>query len=141
VLRLATARDFTAGRSRAAGSTPKVRDGWMWDLTVPGNEDHDFFVTAGTTTVLVHNINSDGCGEQGTLFDPAPYRASPGSEDDTFLYQKISSTGEHLKCGITKSPATRYTSAELHIREGLNQVLNSGVPYDFAKDGTYLLPR
>jgi hypothetical protein len=108
------------------GSTPKVRDGWMWDLTVPGNGDHDFFVTAGTTTVLVHN--SDGCGEQGTLFDPAPYRASPGSEDDTFLYQKLSSTGEHLKYGITKNPATRYTSAELN--GGSLNILASGSNQD-----------
>jgi hypothetical protein len=28
------------------GTTPKVRDGWMWDLTVPGNNDHDFYVLA-----------------------------------------------------------------------------------------------
>jgi hypothetical protein len=26
------------------GTTPKVHDGWMWDLTVPGNGDHDFYV-------------------------------------------------------------------------------------------------
>jgi hypothetical protein len=25
------------------GTTPKVHDGWMWDLTVPGNNDHDFY--------------------------------------------------------------------------------------------------
>src|ERR1044071_2061958 len=27
----------------------------MWDLTVPGNNDHDFYVTAGTSDILVHN--------------------------------------------------------------------------------------
>ena len=27
-------------------ATPKVHDGWMWDLTVPGNNDHDFYVLA-----------------------------------------------------------------------------------------------
>jgi len=26
------------------GSVPAVHDGWMWDLTVPGNNDHDFYV-------------------------------------------------------------------------------------------------
>jgi hypothetical protein len=41
------------------GSTPKRHDGWMWDLTVPGNNDHDFYVVAGQTTVLVHNCGSD----------------------------------------------------------------------------------
>jgi len=37
------------------GTAPKVRDGWMWDLTVPGNDDHDFYVEAATAVVLVHN--------------------------------------------------------------------------------------
>ena len=40
------------------GSTPAVHDGWMWDLTVPGNNDHDFYVAAGTTEVLVHNCSA-----------------------------------------------------------------------------------
>jgi RHS repeat-associated protein len=56
------------------GTTPKVHDGWMWDLTVPGNNDHDFYVLparpegsgargsynqmAGAAPVLVHN---DSC--------------------------------------------------------------------------------
>lgn len=55
-----------------SGSTPAVHDGWMWDLTVPGNNDHDFYVIAegasdqrahevrvGDVAVLVHN--TDGC--------------------------------------------------------------------------------
>ena len=29
----------------------------MWDLTVPGNNDHDFYVTVATTAVLVHNCD------------------------------------------------------------------------------------
>lgn len=32
---------------------------------------------------------------------------------DTVLYQKLGSAGEHLKYGISKNPATRYTSKEL----------------------------
>jgi hypothetical protein len=54
------------------GSAPKVHDGWMWDLTVPGNNDHDFYVLPaesdgtgqhyhvnqdGVTAVLVHNCD------------------------------------------------------------------------------------
>jgi hypothetical protein len=105
------------------GTTPKVHDGWMWDLTVPGNNDHDFYVAVAATAVLVHN-----CGEQGMLFDSTPYRASPNSENDTFLYQKLSSTGEHLKYGITKNPATRYTSAELN--GGWLNILASGSRQD-----------
>jgi hypothetical protein len=47
------------------GATPRGRDGWMWDLTVPGNNDHDFYVLsaegsshrfhhADAVAVLVH---------------------------------------------------------------------------------------
>ena len=37
------------------GSVPADHDGWMWDLTVPGNNDHDFYVAVAATAVLVHN--------------------------------------------------------------------------------------
>jgi hypothetical protein len=33
---------------------------------------------------------------------------------DTVLYQKLSAADEHLKYGITKNPATRYTAEELN---------------------------
>jgi WD domain, G-beta repeat len=44
---------------------PKVHDGWMWDLSVPGNNDHDFYVLATgpfrmtDPAVLVHNIRCE----------------------------------------------------------------------------------
>jgi hypothetical protein len=37
------------------GTAPKVHDGWMWDLTVPGNNDHDFYVL-----VTSYNASSQG---------------------------------------------------------------------------------
>jgi len=57
------------------GSTPKVHDGWMWDLTVPGNNDHDFYVLpaqsdsrhaaydveARSASILVHNDDKSLC--------------------------------------------------------------------------------
>jgi RHS repeat-associated protein len=40
--------------------------------------------------------------------------ASMGEEDGlTYLYQKVSAEGAHLKFGITDNPATRYTKSEL----------------------------
>ncbi|MGH3282365.1 MAG: hypothetical protein ACRDNW_24965 [Trebonia sp.] len=54
------------------GSVPAAHDGWMWDLTVPGNNDHDFYVVAGATPVLVHN-NNLGCGD--ISIGPAPENA------------------------------------------------------------------
>ena len=55
-----------ASRSPTAARFPKNHDGWMWDLTVPGNDDHDFYVvpdgtgytsTLGAAGILVHNVN------------------------------------------------------------------------------------
>lgn len=43
------------------GWTPEDTYGWMWDLTIPGNSDHDFYIAAGDATVLVHNDNGDKC--------------------------------------------------------------------------------
>jgi hypothetical protein len=48
------------------GSVPAVHQGWMWDLTVPGNNDHDFYVTSSATPVLVHNSACPMPGAGGT---------------------------------------------------------------------------
>ena len=67
------------------GTTPKAHDGWMWDLTVPGNNDHDFYVvptqadsdggypasTDDEAAVLVHNANVP-CGV--TAYQVGTYR-------------------------------------------------------------------
>jgi len=41
------------------GATPVNHDGWMWDLTVPGNNDHDFYVVTTAVAVLVHNCGPE----------------------------------------------------------------------------------
>jgi hypothetical protein len=50
------------------GTVPKQHDGWMWDLTVPGNNDHDFYVIPDSdiaaSAVLVHN-----CGPMDLNFN------------------------------------------------------------------------
>jgi hypothetical protein len=48
------------------GWVPAQSDGWMWDLTVPGNNDHDFYVTSSATPVLVHNSDCPMPGAGGT---------------------------------------------------------------------------
>ena len=35
------------------GHAPRGDTGWMWDLTIPG--DHDFYIQAAETAILVHN--------------------------------------------------------------------------------------
>ena len=39
--------------------------------------------------------------------------AKTGAKDLNYLYQKVGAQGEHLKFGVTKNPATRYTQEEL----------------------------
>ena len=46
--------------SVAGGHLSRSRSGWLWDLNVPG--DHDFYVGAASTAVLVHNAPPPGCG-------------------------------------------------------------------------------
>jgi hypothetical protein len=47
------------------GYTPKTTTGWMWDLSVPGNNDHDFYIDVIDTAVLVHNCPINGYTRHG----------------------------------------------------------------------------
>jgi hypothetical protein len=52
------------------GYAPRHRDGWMWDLTIPGNGDHDFYIDTIAGSVLVHN-----CGEGDPEYSTRTERA------------------------------------------------------------------
>ena len=39
------------------GRAPADTVGWMWDLSVPGGGDHDFYIDTTIATVLVHNCD------------------------------------------------------------------------------------
>jgi RHS repeat-associated protein len=47
--------------------------------------------------------------------DASPPPAGPGQDPHkmTYLYQKVSASGQHLKFGITNHPSTRYSKAQL----------------------------
>jgi Pretoxin HINT domain len=49
------------------GYCPKDSTGWMWDLTVPGNDDHDSYIDTISAPVLVHNCSMPG--RSGKRFD------------------------------------------------------------------------
>jgi hypothetical protein len=44
----------------AGGHAPKQRTGWMWDISVPGSNDHDFYIDTTIATILVHNCDEPG---------------------------------------------------------------------------------
>jgi hypothetical protein len=39
----------------ASGRTPMDAAGWMWDISVPGGNEHDFYIDTAAAAVLVHN--------------------------------------------------------------------------------------
>jgi hypothetical protein len=86
------------------GSTPAVHDGWMWDLTVPGNNDHDFYVAVATTAVLVHNC-TEGEKIANNIADHAAERAQAGD-------------GTHYVSGVSPQDLPGY----------VHQVLDGEVP-------------
>jgi hypothetical protein len=58
----------------AEGSTvPADHDGWMWDLSVPGGNDHDFYVLAAADAALVHNC-------------PNPFHGTSMSDEESLNY-------------------------------------------------------
>lgn len=60
-LRYGTRLRIPSGRTATVigGWTPQVKTGWMWDITVPGNNDHDFYIVTTAAPILVHNCSED----------------------------------------------------------------------------------
>jgi hypothetical protein len=67
----------------------------MWDLTVPGNNDHDFYVVTGVASVLVHNC--------GVSAEPGP--APHGSTLEQYAEANRGATN-----ATTPDFVTEYTS-------------------------------
>jgi hypothetical protein len=69
------------------GHTPADTTGQMWDLSVPGGGDHDFYIDVIHTAVLVHNCTSPNQMQQQVLRGQAPNgiervdTANPGTDD------------------------------------------------------------
>ncbi len=116
------------------GTTPKDHEGWMWDLTVPGNNDHDFYVAAGATTVLVHNSDDEQC----SLFDDSPYRApsaTPASTEpvrSTLNIGDDSYSGTSLARGNPPIKGTFSFFVEHAEGDAFSQAVTSGTDYSGA---------
>jgi hypothetical protein len=85
------------------GTTPKAHDGWMWDLTVPGNNDHDFYVAAGRTAVLVHNTYGDLCY--------GPYHRRPGPQTNEEMAAARNGQATELRGGVNRGSSFRSVDA------------------------------
>jgi hypothetical protein len=84
------------------GTTPKVHDGWMWDLAVPGNNDHDFYVIASTV-----GAGQFGHGDRVTYHAGAhsvPVLVHNTSCPSGFDYEAASQSGTRAdKNGLTRA--------------------------------------
>jgi hypothetical protein len=49
----------SASVTTLGGHVPAKAGGWMWDLTVPGGGDHDFYIRVEAASVLVHNCGNE----------------------------------------------------------------------------------
>jgi hypothetical protein len=128
------------------GTTPKVHDGWMWDLTIPGNNDHDFYVMpdgktssahnmiASDVSVLVHNASVPGMCDilrgLGTLAKDNPRRTvgildvgtdqlpfvSGSNESDNAAYQAASGTNPRYATHV-EAKAASFLHANPSIRQ------------------------
>ena len=91
----------------AGGYTPRTTTGWMWDLTVPGNNDHDFYVATIAAPVLVHNIDCERVAEQtlgpskGSGVSLA--RGDSVSDDEQQLINESGDANGCSTCDATKS--------------------------------------
>jgi hypothetical protein len=56
---------------------PKAATGRMWDLTIPGNNDHNFYIDVVSAAVLVHN----------TECPPNPFHGTNMSDEDSLNYR------------------------------------------------------
>ena len=118
------------GRSAVVvgGTTPKQHDGWMWDLTVPGNNDHDFYVLpasidghhldyveAGNMAVLVHN-----CGpfSQDAMQQAQDY-ASSASKIEHVIDPAKHNFGDLVEAAGGRSEAMQQIVAGLSDGAGL----------------------
>jgi RHS repeat-associated protein len=121
------------------GSVPAVRDGWMWDLTVPGSNDHDFYVAVATTAVLVHNC-TEGEEIANNIADHAAERAQAG--DGTHYVSGVSPQGlpsyvHQVLDGEVPGVETRYLSGG---RVGYWDPANQAVIIEDGDGGTVLTP-
>jgi hypothetical protein len=138
-----------AGSSVAAagGAAPAIHDGWMWDLTVPGGGDHDFYVATGVATrttgrhashagaaalsVLVHNSDcwTPTDDEWDYIYDSYHPSVVQGVEWNVLRYNE-GATGHALN-GIGKDAVgTAEYLARPHVFDYMDAATGNLVSFD-----------
>jgi Pretoxin HINT domain len=138
--RLMTADGTTA--TADGGAVPQVKTGWMWDLTI-GN-DHDFYVVAGDTPVLVHNCGSftkeypGGSTVMATVdADGAMEMAIQAEDGSTKGGQMFRDAMEALGPENVNSFEAKWVRAMPSNLDAFNANLRAGMSYEEAAANTF----
>ena len=99
-----------AAATASGGIAPAVATGWMWDLTI--SNDHDFYVVAGSTAVLVHNCPSA----------PGEPSASSGSQWTTRTENAGDLSSKYTEGQATRDPASQWYHEMLSNDELLSSI-------------------
>ena len=129
--RLETADGTTAIAN--GGSTPLASTGWMWDLTI--SNDHDFYVVAGSTAVLVHNDSCGVVGDPSTIADNLDDNTYFHYTDEDGYNKAMSGNGATLRA----NPAGKvFATQDLQSPAEAEQNLFIGNPA-YAGKGDYVI--
>lgn len=108
--------------SALTGGIRAAQIGRMWDLTVPDDNDHDFYVAVATTAVLVHNIDCERVAQQ-TLGPNSGSGVSLGrgdsfTQEEQQLINESGDTNGCSTCDATKSARDRQSRLRLASHSG-----------------------
>jgi hypothetical protein len=123
-----------------AGDTPAKTTGDMWDLTVPG--DHDFYVVAGDTPVLVHNAGGPDCGinwspNSRPTFGHTFSRHGAGAKNAQSLIDRARSTGDAQGQWLDNNAAAQFLQENYVPNAGVYATrIPSGLGQVIMPDGT-----
>ena len=129
---------FRSTATVLGGWIPAQRDGWMWDLTVPGNNDHDFYIDTIATAVLVHNCAASNVPRSGGVYslrDPET-GAVVRTGRATSLYERML---DHARDPELKDFdfQVEYYSGDADTRVGLEQALYERYPEALPENGGF----
>jgi Pretoxin HINT domain len=129
---------------------PSQHTGWMWDLTIPGNNDHDFYVSTVAASVLVHNCDLDSLSASGGQPDPADAgvnltrtgralaKASEVFGSTSGGSSAINEAGQNALDDILTDPGTfRGTMSGGNFADGPVFISPDGIAAVFGPDGVF----
>ena len=94
------------------GRVPTDAVGWMWDISVPGGNDHDFYIDVAATATLVHN-----CPKWNGPRDP-------DDDEPTFERMKSRSLGSSNKA---ENRYTDYLAQKYELSESQQRALHDAI--------------